>query len=294
MPVSHNDSTSNHDEIISELLKNGSIEFADKVDSIAEAKDILPYSTSVYIPSIPRSPLSDVLENLRFLHAAGFDPVPHIAARRINSAAELNNFLEKAVNEYGVHRVLLVGGDIDQPLGPYNDAVQILQEGILSNAGVREVGLGGYPEGHPRITKDILDSALKEKINLANAQGMGVTVVTQFSFNPSRIVDYCGHLSREYPDVSVYIGMAGPTDPLNLMKYAKICGVSASLRALSDMGFKAAKLVSHPDPIEQLEMLARYVAGREMPNILGVHIFSFGGFIASAKWMNEKSIHLSN
>ncbi|MFQ5661558.1 MAG: hypothetical protein ACE5GZ_14175 [Gammaproteobacteria bacterium] len=283
---------SEHKETISELLKNGSIELTSGGKVLARVKDVLPYSMSVYTPSLPGKPLDDVIDNLRLIQAAGFNPVPHIAAKRVKSKTELNEFLKIAVDECGVRRVLLIGGDLDETQGPYRDAIHILEEDVLTNSGIREVGLAGYPEGHPRITKPTLDKALDEKIKLATARELGVTVVTQFSFNPSRIVDYCAFLSREYPDILVYIGMAGPTSPTTLLKYAKICGVSASLRALSDMGFKAAQLVSHPDPKEQLEIIARYVSARDMPNVLGVHVFSFGGFVESANWMQKYSYGL--
>ena len=138
----HDDRVSHHDETISELLKNGSIELTDNPEIITEVKDVLPYSMSVYTPSLPNRSLTESLVNLKLIHEAGFNPVPHIAARRVKSSTELNEFLEQAVKEYGVHRVLLIGGDIDKPLGPYNDPLQILKEGVLNQAGVREVGLG--------------------------------------------------------------------------------------------------------------------------------------------------------
>ena len=101
-------------------------------------------------------------------------------------------------------------------------------------------------------------------------------------------MDYCAKLSRIIPDVPVYVGMAGPTNPVTLLRYARICGVSASLRALTGLGFKAARLVTRTEPNEQLTVLARYCAGREGSNVMGVHIFSFGGFIESVKWLKEK------
>ncbi len=79
--------------------------------------------------------------------------------------------------------------------------------------------------------------------------------MTQFSFTPVRIIQFCATLAQEAPGVPVYVGMAGPTDLRSLMRYARLCGVSTSLRALQDMGMTVAKLVMHTDPIEQLHLV---------------------------------------
>jgi methylenetetrahydrofolate reductase (NADPH) len=81
--------------------------------------------------------------------------------------------------------------------------------------------------------------------------------------------------------------MAGPTDLVSLMRYARLCGVSTSLRALQDLGMKAAKLVMHTDPMEQLHLLAHHCATDTANNIIGIHLYSFGGFPGSAQWMHD-------
>mgnify|MGYP001081321384 CR=1 FL=1 len=87
-----------------------------------------------------------------------------------------------------------------------------------------------------RATRKAIDAALAEKLALLAAQGLGSYVVTQFSFAPNRIVEYCAGLARRAPGVSVYVGLAGPTTPRRLLKFAQRCGVSASLRALQAVG----------------------------------------------------------
>ena len=63
---------------------------------------------------------------------AGFDPVPHIAARLIRSRSEIREFLTEAVRNYGVSRVLLIGGDSVEVKGPYPDAGAVLAEMVFS------------------------------------------------------------------------------------------------------------------------------------------------------------------
>jgi methylenetetrahydrofolate reductase (NADPH) len=184
--------------------------------------------------------------------------------------------------------VLLIGGDVATPAGPYGDGAAFLREGLLAQAGIRQVGLPGYPEGHPRIPSPALAAALEEKLALARGQGLAPFVVTQFSFAPSRIVEYCAALARRAPEVPVYVGLPGPSSPVALMRYAQRCGVSASLRALQAQGMGAVRLVTHVDPSEQLAALARHRTTGSIPNVVGVHLYSFGGIARTAQWMNER------
>ena len=163
---------------------------------------------------------------------------------------------------------------------------------MLAECGVREVGLPGYPEGHPRIAAAVLEQALEDKLTLAAEQGLGTYMVTQFSFAPARVVEYCARMARERPTLPVYVGLAGPTEPRTLLRFAQRCGVSASLRALKDQGMAAVRLVTHTDPGEQLAAVARYCLGHTSCNVVGVHLFSFGGAAQAAAWMRRCSLRV--
>lgn len=273
---------------LSELLIGGSLELMPRdMHRAVQIAALLPKDTCVYIPSLPGLPLARTLEAVAAIRAAGLDPVPHVSARRILNEDDFRSFLREAVSKHGVHRVLLLGGDEPKPKGPFADSLQILESGLLADSGIREIGVAGYPEGHPRIPAADLVSAFTRKQKLTAEQGLGMYVVTQFCFAPSRVVEYCAQLARSAPEVSIYVGVAGPTDPLALARYAQRCGVSASLRALRNLGSGIAQLVTHSDPLEQLVTLARYSMQREPSNVVGVHIYSFGGGVRTASWIRE-------
>lgn len=275
-------------DIIRDLMVNGSIEITERDNGIiARAKELLPYGIRIYVHSVTSRNFDDNLVRIRALKDAGFDPVPHVAARRIQARNELRGFLEEAVKNYGVSRVLLIGGDVPDAAGPYNDAISVLRDGVIEESGISEVGFAAYPEGHEHISKVLLTEGLNEKLHLAEGIGLGTYVITQFSFVPSRIVEYCSMLQRDFPETSVYVGIFGPTDSEQLARYARMCGVSTSIRALNDQGFKTAKLVTHTDPDNQLETIARYCTARDTCNIAGIHIFSFGGLIKTGQWMHR-------
>ena len=272
-----------------DLAACGSLEMgAHRPEDAARIAELLPAGTRVYVNHLPRHGLEDTLRGLIAVSRAGLEPVPHLAARRVGSRAEAQSFLRRAVQEAGVNKVLVLGGDIARQEGPYSDAAALIRDGLLHDAGVREIGLAAYPEGHPRIASDVLKSALREKIAMARAQGMGAYVVTQFSFAPNRVVELCGQLMRTEPDVPVYVGLPGPTNPAQLVKFAQICGVSASLRAMTAQGMGAVRLFTHTDPVEQLLAVARHCAGGSTTNVVGIHLFTFGGIDSAARWLNRQ------
>jgi len=249
--------------------------------------DLLPAGTKVYVNHLPRHTLAETLSALEAVHHAGLEPVPHVAARRIASREQFEDFARRAVGDAGVRKVLLIGGDDPKAAGPFGDSVALLASGVLAGCGVREVGIAGYPEGHARIPQATLEKAMLEKLSLAAAQGLGAYVVAQFSFAPARVIEFCSELARLAPKVPVYVGMAGPADAATLVRYAQRCGVSASLRALRAQGMGLVRLVTHTDPNEQLIALARHCLARRSCNVVGAHFFSFGGAARTAQWMNR-------
>ena len=273
---------------IVELAANSSIEIgAHRPEDAARIAQLLPSSTLVYVNHLPRHSLDDTLRALIAARDAGLEPVPHLAARRVTSRTEARQFLERAHREAGVQKVLMLGGDVPRPAGPYADAASLMREGLLGDCGIREVGLAGYPEGHAHIDSGVLATALLEKIALARAQGLGSYVVTQFSFAPHRVVEFCASIARQEPSVPVYVGLPGPTTPARLLRFAQICGVSASLRALQAQGMGAVRLFTHTDPADQLVAVARHCESGAT-NVVGVHLFSFGGVEPTAQWINRQ------
>ena len=270
------------------LLTQGSIELTTNGrEAIERAERHLPPCTRVYVPKMPRESLEDKLVQIALLSELGLQPVPHLVARQIRSDAQLRGFLRKAVLNHGVRRVLLIGGD-QQEAGPYPDSAALLGSGLLGEAGLDEVDVAGYPDGHPLIPEDILWSDLQLKRELAAQQGLKLSLVTQFSFSPAGIAEWCCKVAGRAPGTPVYAGIAGPTSPRQLLRYARICGVSTSLKAVNTLGLNAVKLAVHARPERQLAVLARQWAGGQAGALAGLHVFSFGGFVESAAWIDRQ------
>jgi methylenetetrahydrofolate reductase (NADPH) len=268
------------------LLARSSIELTTNGrEAIEAAARHLPAGTRVYVPKMPRQTLDDKLVQICLLRELGLEPVPHIVARQLASRMELRDFLARAAGEAGVRRVLVIGGDQQQEAGPFPASAMVIASGLLPEAGITHVDVAGYPDGHPDIPQQTLQADLDLKRQLAHEQGLHLGIVTQFSFAPAGIADFCSTIARRAPDVPVYAGIPGPTNPKQLLRYARICGVSTSIKAVNLLGLNAVKLALHSSPDRQVETLAGCKSLGKSGQLAGVHVFSFGGFVESAEWL---------
>jgi methylenetetrahydrofolate reductase (NADPH) len=280
---------------VARLLAGGSVEMgAHRAQDAAAIAALLPAGTPVYVNHLPRHTLADTLAGIVAVRNAGLEPVPHIAARRITSREEFVAFLRDAVRHAAVSRLLLLGGDLERPVGPFADAAALLSEDVLAGSGITDVAFAAYPERHPHIATSVLVAALSEKIAIARRRGLRVRIVTQFSFSPERIVALAADLQRRHADVPVHIGLAGPANPVALLKFARVCGVSASLKTLASTGFGALRLATHAGPGAEFTAIAQRAAAGALANVAGVHLFSFGGTAAAASWLRVAPEPLSS
>jgi len=251
---------------------------------IAALAEVLPPGTPVYFSAVPTITPAELIADAGLLRKSGLEPVVHIAARRIRAAADLAGLLAGLRGEADVRRLLVIGGDVE-PLGPFTDALAVIQKGRLREAGIAEIGIGAYPEGHHRIAAGRLEAALDEKIAAAAAHGLGVHIVSQFSFSPERILVWLRRLRACGITNPVKVGMAGPTSVPGLLRYAKRCGVDASLRGL--MSGAAAGLIGNVGPDRIVEALSAVGdIGDAAP-----HYFSFGGAVETARYACSTSRH---
>jgi methylenetetrahydrofolate reductase (NADPH) len=253
---------------------------------IAALADLLPPGTPVYFSAVPTIEPPELIAAAALLRKSGLEPVVHIAARRIRAAADLQNLLASLRGEADVRRLLVIGGDVDTA-GPFADALAVIQKGRLREAGIEEIGIGAYPEGHNRIAPGRLEVALDEKIATAAAHGLGVHIVSQFSFSPEHILAWLKQLRACGITKPVKVGMAGPTSMPALLRYARRCGVNASLRGL--MSGAAASLIGNIGPDRIIDTLSQAGdLGDAAP-----HYFSFGGAVETARYACSTSRRLA-
>lgn len=268
-----------------DLLRGYSVEIGphEKVD-IARCAEMLGPGRAVYITAVPGLRYEESIRFATRLRAAGLRPVLHLAARRIASADALQDFLARATGEAGVDDLLVIAGDQDRPLGPYQDSEDILESGLLQRHGIRRVAIAGYPGGHPKIPAERLHEVLLRKLTIFPWAGLEGRIVTQFCFEPERIVDWCLEARRRGVTLPIHVGLAGLANVRTLLRFAKRCGVAASLGMLKSRGRQLVDLLAVSAPDEILAALAAARAARPELGSLSIHFFPFGALEPTVRW----------
>jgi methylenetetrahydrofolate reductase (NADPH) len=272
---------------VRELIATASIELSPR-DGLAGAglADLFPRTTTVFVNHPPSATYHDIVDACVRLRRAGFAPVPHIAARRLESFEAAVDFLRRLTLEAEIEEALVIGGDPDWPAGPFRDALALLVTGIVECHGIERVRFAGYPEGHKVISAKALDRALGAKLALAEERGLAASLVTQFGFEAAPIEDWVAGLRARGIDCPVHVAVAGPASVVTLAKFAVRCGIGSSLRALARGHTAFARILSEASPDALINAL---VAGEaENGAIDGLHVFTFGGVQRTAEWRQAK------
>jgi methylenetetrahydrofolate reductase (NADPH) len=271
-------------ERIVALVRRGSIEVSARDPLAGEGlRAIVDPGTTVFINYAPGDNHHGIIAAATRLQRAGFEPVPHIVARHLASFTQLNDYLVRIAGEAGVRRALVLAGDPERPVGPFDSSLELLETGLFAKHGVRHVAVAGYPEGHPRISTHTLDAALLAKTALAREQGLALEVVTQFGFEAPPIIRWIRQARALGSDMPIRIGLAGPASISTLAKFAVRCGIGQSLRALVSGHASVARLLTEAGPERIIRALA--LALDEELDGVRLHFFTFGGVRRTSAWI---------
>src|SRR5690606_6349417 len=150
------------------LMRNASVEMtAHDAPQLDACRTLLPPGTPVYVSFLPKQTWARTVETAAAVRAAGFEPIPHLPAREIESRAQLTQILDDLRRTARVRRVLLIAGDRDTPRGPYASSAEVVETSLLQVYGIEAVAFAGHPEGSPRIAPEVLRAAERDKIEAA-------------------------------------------------------------------------------------------------------------------------------
>jgi methylenetetrahydrofolate reductase (NADPH) len=254
-------------------------------EEIVPLANALPPRTIVYVAHTPKASLGDVVGIARRVQASGLRASPHIVARRIASERALRSAAQ-GLRDSGVDRALVIAGDTDTPAGGFSSSLELLETGVLTDAGFTTLGVAGHPEGHRAIDTATLWRALLDKQAFVERAGISMHIVTQFGFDPAAICRWARQRDEQGVRLPVRVGMAGPTPLSRLLKYAVACGVGNSLRgALRSVQTvrRVAGLATTPEAMLVGLTQGCYV-GPGSP-IEHPHLYSFGGALPTARWL---------
>ena len=269
--------------LIADFLRGASFETARLAAADLAALKDLGGDASVYISAIPGRPAEEQIAVATALRAHGVEPIPHIAVREFASAQALAARLTSLVEQASVRRVLIIAGDRAEPAGPFHAAIELIESGLLQDCGIQDIGIAGYPDGHPRIAPLDLDRALAAKIEAAGQTGLRVHVVTQFAFAAEPILRWLARLRDLGIDHPVRIGFAGPATLTGLLRFARICGVKTSAQALARNAGLAKNMFARTTPDRLVRPIAEACADGQFGEVTP-HLYSFGGLAATIRW----------
>jgi len=273
-----------------ELLSGASIEIAARELDHAVA---LAKGRQVFIPWTPNLGAPAMIAATSRARELGLAPVPHVVARRLASAAAARELLGE-LRRRGAEAVLLVGGDLREPAGPFRSSLELLRSGLPQDCGFAQAGVCGYPEGHPRIPDAVLHEDLELKLGHARSHGLRLFVVSQFCFDGAQIARWAGELRAGGVDVPLRIGVAGPTSVARLLKLGVQCGIGNSLRALKGRLGSLTRLAATHDPAEVIREVAGARLAHPALDPLSLHLFAFGGMTPTAQWLSRSAEEPAN
>jgi len=250
-------------------------------EDLESLQSCIASGTPIYVGAVPARPAIEQVDTAAAIAAAGFDPVPHIAVRSFAGVADLDCHLGRLVDAAGIRRVLVVGGDYAQPAGPFHAAVEAIESGLLQARGIVEIGIAGYPDGHPWLPVADLDRALAAKIEAAAETGLAVHIVTQFGFASATVLAWIARLRDLGIDHPVRVGVAGPATLASLMRHARICGVTASAQDLASHAGLGGHAFGMITPDRLLRSVAQAPAGL---GDVAPHIYAFGRLGPTVRW----------
>ena len=271
-----------------------------------EPREIVAIRRALESPKYELIPLKNVLDQLAFLPPGstvavtaslskgmaatvdlsvelkqrGFDVIPHLSARLTTDRDELVGILGR-LDDAGIDRAFVVGGDTHRP-GEFVDGLSLLTAMEEIGHGLVEVGVPGYPEGHPLIRDVVLQQALEEKAPFTSY------ITTQMCFVPDAISSWVHGIREAGVGHGVYIGVPGVADMSKLLQLSVRIGVGDSRRFLAKNKGLAGKLVKPGgySPDDLIFGLGQLMAD-PVANILGFHVYTFNQVESTEQWRHQ-------
>jgi methylenetetrahydrofolate reductase (NADPH) len=268
------------------LLSAASVEISSHGHQLAELGERFAAGLDVTITFLPGDNFRSNVETAIALRRAGFNPVPHIAAREIPSREALNDFVARLRSEADVRRVLLIAGDLAAARGPFKSSRDVAATGLLQAHGITRISIAGHPEGHPYLDEAATFAALECWRDWSGETGVRVDIVTQFCFEAAPILKFLGELRARNINLPGIIGLAGPATPATLAKFALRCGIGNSMRALRGQIGRFGRLLVDTGPDDVMHGLEA-APRAATTSIAGFHIFPFGGLRKARNWLRD-------
>ena len=252
------------------------------VPGIEDKLDSLPSDMYLAVTCSPTKGVDETLELSEKLIERGFKVTPHIASKCVSGEKHLEAIIKK-LDELGIESIFVPGGDRPEPMGDFNNALDLLKALKKLGHNLNKIGMAAHPEGHPDVSDEILMEALEEKKDLADF------IVTQMCFDAEILNDWMNQIHKKGIELPVWVGLPGVIERGRLLKTSLRIGVGDSLRFLRKKSQVATELMKssiyNPDDLvrditEQIDINDSKLAG--------YHIYCFNQIETTEKWRTDR------
>lgn len=239
----------------------------------------VPRDVALTVTTTEAKGLDPTLDLAARLARHGYAVAPHLAARLVRDEAHLADVVAR-LRDAGVDGVFVIAGDAAHPVGPFPDALSLLERLDAMGRPFGSVGIGGYPEGHGRIGDGLIEEALERKAPHATH------VVTQLCFHAGTTVRWAATARARGMGLPVRVGIPGAVDRQKLVRISAGLGLGQSARFLRTQrnvfwrfflpgGYRADRLVAALAP------------GFARAAVQGFHVFTFNELAATEAWRRD-------
>lgn len=238
----------------------------------------LPAGSVVSVTASPVKGMIATVELSEHLASHGYQVIPHLSARLTKSQEELASNVARLAGA-GIDRAFIVGGDADDP-GDFFDAASLIRGLGAIDHPFAELGITGYPEGHPFIPESDLMAALMEKAPTA------AYIATQMCFDVKAIARWIERIRALGVTLPVYVGVPGASEATKLMAIGARIGVGTSLKYLAKNRKAIGKLI-RPGTFTPDGIIGELAGLPPELGIGGLHVFTFNQIEDTVEWYSS-------
>jgi methylenetetrahydrofolate reductase (NADPH) len=238
-------------------------------DTEEQVLEHIPKEAKLTVTASPQKGMEETLRLAEQLASQGYHVAPHLSARLIEDNAHVEEILQR-LHEAGIRDAFVVGGDVEEPVGEFDGAPELLEAMSKIGHELEEIGITGYPESHPILSDQTTREAMYEKRPYATY------IVSQICFDPDTISKWIRRVRARGVELPIYIGMPGAVSKRKLMRISSSIGLGASADFLQKYGnwFVRLLLPGGYNPDDLVEELAPHL-GNLNSKVYGFHIYTF-------------------
>lgn len=255
-------------------------------DSFEKDLAHLPDTATIAITTASQLGIEKTVQYAEKAAIQGYNVVPHITARFIENRNELDDIATRLLDA-GVTDILILGGDRENPKGEFRSAHDALIALDELGRSFKQVGIGGYPEGHQFLDEETMMQAIERK------EPYATYIVTKLCLYPDTVIEWIEKIRSCGIDLPVEVGIPGVISYNRLLEMSRKVGIVESIKFLEKtmgvLGFikEFIELKGTYKPNKLINRLAPYVDDQYY-DIRGLNVYTFNQTLDTENWRNRR------